>query len=77
LARTAGLSTPAGRGALSGSRDAEMSALKLLQAVGLDKADTETLGRPGRPPGGMWRGRVSVQARDPLTGRPLRRGGAA
>jgi hypothetical protein len=74
LAREVGLTTTAGRGALSGSRDAEMAGLKLMLAVGLSKADMEALGRPGRPPGGMLRGRVSVQPRDPLSGRPLRKG---
>ncbi len=44
-----GLTTPAGRGALSGSRDASMAGLKLFQATGLDKADTGEPRRPGRP----------------------------
>lgn len=72
LARQAGLGTPAGLRLLGAARDAEMLGLKLWVATGLDKADTEALGRPGRPPGGFWRGRVSPQPRDHLTGRPLR-----
>jgi hypothetical protein len=73
-AHEVGLTTPAGRGALSGSRDASMARLKLFQATGLDKADAGEPRRPGRPSDQAWS--KMRQPRDPLTGRPLR-GGAA
>ena len=73
-AHAVGLTTAAGRGALSGSRDASMAGLKLFQATGLDKVDAGEPRRPGRLSDQGWS--KMRQPRDPLTGRPLR-GGAA
>ncbi len=77
LARVEGLTSPAGRGALSGSRDANMAGLKLLVAVGLQKSEVEPLQRRlGRPPGIRAAPPRRDPPRDPLTGRPLRDGAA-
>jgi hypothetical protein len=68
-AHEVGLTTPAGRGALSGSRDASVTALKFITALGLHKVDALN-GTAGRKPDMHWSTIRRQRPRDHLTGRP-------